>query len=358
MKKIISILFTATLLFACNSSQQSSSNNKDKSNGVKIMGEAQGTTYTIIYLENENNYQTQIDSILDRYDQDISLWVEGSLINRMNGHKRRDTVFAFFDTTKYFSVLFDVSKDIYKKTNGAFDPSVNPLVEAWGFGLKHKEKITKELIDSLLEKVGFDDLSIDMNEFYKNRYYYEKTEIFKGNPQVTLNFNAIAQGHSIDIVSEFLTTKGIENYMVEIGGELFCKGKNQHDKPWEIAIDKPVDNGTENSYQTVIQVSNQAVATSGNYRHFYELDGKKYAHTINPKTGYPVDHSLLSVTVITTDCSTADAYATAFMVMGVEESLLFVEKNPSLKLDIYMVYDNKGKLGIAMNEGMKKYISQ
>jgi len=357
-RKFHLLTFITLLLFiSCNT------NTKDKGNedtfiGLKIQGEAQGTTYTIIYLEDSTNYQTEIDSILTRYDQDLSLWVPNSLLTQINNHERRDTVFSFYDSTKYFSVIFDMSREIWKLTDGAFDPSVHPLVQAWGFGLKNKEEITPELIDSLKELVGFSPFDISINEIFKNKYIYDRTEVIKLSPNVKLDFNAIAQGHSIDVVSEFLDQKEITNYMVEIGGELYCKGLNQYNKPWGISIDKPDGESNSENYQEIIEVTNKAVATSGSYRKFYEKDGVKYSHTIDPNTGYPVTHSLLSATVIADGCASADAYATAFMVMGKDKSMEFVNNNPELDLAIYLIYDNGGKFETVMSNNMKQYLKQ
>lgn len=353
-KKHFAILFAFLLIFSCDTNK--STIQETEVFVSKIQGEAQGTSYTIIYLGDTTNYQPEIDSILRRYDQDLSLWVPSSILNQINRHERRDTVFCFHDTTKYFSVVFDMSKEIWKLTDGAFDPSVYPLVQAWGFGLKNKKNITPELIDSLKRSIGFSPFDIDINEMYKDQYFYDRTDVIKLNPKVKLDFNAIAQGHSIDIVSEYLEQKEIENFMVEIGGELYCKGLNQYHKPWRISIDKPDDSGEETGYQALLEVSNRAVATSGSYRKFYKKDGVKYSHTIDPKTGYPVTHSLLSVTVIADGCATADGYATAFMVMGKEKSLEFVNTHPDLDLAIYLISDDNGTYQTVMSDNMKQYL--
>lgn len=350
------IVFTFITLFSCNSSNDNKDEKSDNDFlGIKIQGEAQGSTYTIIYLDDTTNYQADVDSILDRYDQDLSLWVPNSLLNKINAHERRDTVFTFHDTTKYFSVLFDMSREIWKQTDGAFDPSVFPLVQAWGFGLKNRENVTPKMVDSLKELIGFSQFEIDINEIYENKYIYDRTDVVKLNPKVKLDFNAIAQGHSIDVLAEYLEQKGIENYMVELGGELKCKGHNQKQKPWGISIDSPKDNGES---QAVLQITDRAVATSGSYRKFYEKDGIRYSHTIDPKTGYPVTHSLLSATVITDSCANADGYATAFMVMGKDQALEFVKTHPELDLAIYLVYDDHGEFKTAMSENMQKYLQK
>ncbi|MDP4827252.1 MAG: FAD:protein FMN transferase [Flavobacteriales bacterium] len=318
---------------------------------VTISGETQGTTFTVTYRDTVD-YSLALDSIFKRVDGDLSLWVEGSLINRMNDHNRTDTVFAFIDSTRYFSILFDVSYELFKKTNGAFDPTVRPLVEYWGFGLKNMENATPAGVDSILPFVGMIPANFDMIEVYVNTYTYEETQIRKGDPRVKVDFNAIAQGFTVDLVSDYLHRKGIDDYMVEIGGELICKGVNTDSIPWRIAVDKPIESN-EHIAQGVLKVFNMALATSGNYRKFYEKDGKKLAHTIDPRTGYPVDHSLLSVTVMATNAMMADAYATAFMVMGLDETIAFLDENPLLNMHAMLIYDDNGTTKVWMSEALK-----
>ncbi|MCB0761588.1 MAG: FAD:protein FMN transferase [Flavobacteriales bacterium] len=354
MKKLhYFILFLFFAITACDSAndQQASS----PSNSRTIQGEAQGTTYTITYLNADTDYKQEVDSILNRFDQDISLWVPGSLINNINGVDRKDSIFVFFDETKYFSVLFDFSRDIWRKTNGSFDPTVYPLVEAWGFGLKNREDMNQAKVDSLLLCIGFDPTSIDMIE-EEEEYRYVQTQIYKGNPQVRLDFNAIAQGYAVDLLGDLLKEKGIEHFMIELGGEVLCKGHNDKGAPWRIAIDKPTDGARE--FQAIANVTDRAIATSGSYRKFYEEEGIRYSHTIDPRTGYPVSHSLLSATVMARDCGTADAYATAFMVMGVEQTIEFLETNPELGLDVYLIFDQAGQYQTVFTQGMIDIIEE
>jgi FAD:protein FMN transferase len=346
MKKILAFLSVSAFI-ACSPEADHSIANEF----VTISGETQGTTFTVTYRDSVD-YSRALDSIFKRVDGDLSLWVDGSLINRMNAHNRTDTVFAFIDSTRYFSILFDVSYELFKKTNGAFDPTVRPLVEYWGFGLKNMENATPAGVDSILPFVGMIPANFDMIEVYVNTYTYAETQIRKGDPRVKVDFNAIAQGFTVDLVSDYIHSKGIDDYMVEIGGELICKGVNTDSIPWRIAVDKPIESN-EHVAQGVLKVFNMALATSGNYRKFYEKDGKKFAHTIDPRTGYPVDHSLLSVTVMATNAMMADAYATAFMVMGRDETIAFLDENPLLNLKAMLIYDDNGTPKVWMSEALK-----
>lgn len=352
MKRLF-IPLLAIVLFACSNpdGQHSGTTANRKFPETVIQGEAQGTTWTVRYLEDTTDLKQAMDSLLLRIDRDLSTWRPGSLINRINAHDRTDTVYAFYDSTKYFSVLFDVSKLIYDETGGAFDPTVGPLVELWGFGLSKRDSVTAEAVDEVLPRIGFEPSNVDMIELEEN-YLYKETHIRKGQTGVHLDFNAIAQGFSVDLMAELLEQVDIHNYMIELGGEVRCKGVNADGKPWRIAIDKPKSEGSR-EFQAIVEVTNKSVATSGSYRKFYEVDGVRYSHTINPDTGYPVQHSLLSATVMTTDCASADAYATAFMVMGLEESRTFITANPDLGLDVYLIYDDNGTFKTWSTQGMK-----
>ena len=324
---------------------------------LTISGEAQGTTYTITTVGDTLSYQRGIDSLLARFDQEVSLWVEGSTLNRINSFGREDTVFSFVDSTKIFSLLFDLSHEVYRITEGAFDPTVYPLVEAWGFGLKNRREMTKERVDSIMFYVGFEPYRIDMNEIEEG-YVYQRTDVRIGRAGTRLDFNAIAQGYSVDLIGDYLDSKGLENYMIELGGEIKCKGTNAFGNDWRIAVDKPVDDEAERQFQAIITVKNKAVATSGNYRKYFQENGKVYSHTIDPRTGYPADHGLLSATVLANDCSTADAYATAFMVMGVQETAQFLAAHPELGLEVYLLYFNDGKIDAIISEGLRNQIDE
>ncbi|MCC7331854.1 MAG: FAD:protein FMN transferase [Flavobacteriales bacterium] len=315
MKKI-GVIFLVLSIYAC-------SQNKEPKL-MTVSGEAQGTTYHISYLDkNEVNYQRSIDSMLIEIDKSMSTYHKTSIITKIN---QTDSAVK---VDQMFKDVFLMSKQVYAASEGAFDPTVAPLVNAWGFGFKNLEKTDSSSIDSLLQFVDFDSFTL------------KEDLIIKSKPNLMLDFNAIAQGYSVDVIANFLSERGIENYMVEIGGEVLAKGKNNKNNWWRIGIDKPIENEKERTIEAVISLQNKALATSGNYRKFYEKNGVKYSHTLNPKTGYPVRHSLLSATVITDNCAMADAYATVFMVVGLEKAKEILEKNSNLKALLIFEDENK-----------------
>ena len=213
--------------------------------------------------------------------------------------------------------------------------------------------LSKTEVDSILEFVSFKD------GVYHTVDFREKTIVFcKNHPNFKIDFNAIAQGLSVDVVDDFISSKGYTDYYIEIGGELIVRGKNREGVNWKIGIDSPKENQIERELENIIHLSNKAVATSGNYRKFYVKDGVKYSHTLDPKSGFPVQHSLLSVTVVANDCATADAYATAFMVMGKEATLTFIEQHPEEKLEVYLLFSNdKGEIGRVNTVGFDKFLN-
>ncbi|MCK5171609.1 MAG: FAD:protein FMN transferase [Bacteroidales bacterium] len=329
MRKLIFTAIIGLSIISCNQ--------KPKSNYITFGGFTQGTTYNITYESiDSTDYQNKIDYLLAEFDTSLSTYNRFSVISKINFNESNITDF-------YLRTVLKKSEELYKNTNGAFDITVAPLVNAWGFGFKNKEEITNAVIDSLLEFVGFQNICI------------KDSIIIKQDPRVMIDVNAIAQGYSVDVVGDFLEEQGIINYLVEIGGEVKTKGLNSKDKEWKIGIDKPFDNNfvPGENLQAIIKLTNKSLATSGNYRKFYERNGVKYSHTINPKTGYPVAHPLLSATVIANDCMTADAYATAFMVMGLEKASKLVEKLPNI--EAYFIYcdengDYQGKATPAIQE--------
>ncbi|MBE7442116.1 MAG: FAD:protein FMN transferase [Flavobacteriales bacterium] len=315
MKKI-GFAFAFLTILACS--------NEKKSSLISIEGEAQGTTYHIAYINSNGvNYQRAIDSLLIEIDKSLSTYHKTSIITKFN---QADSL---VEIDEMFTDVFNLSKQVYQESEGAFNPTVAHLVNAWGFGFKNIENTDSSTIDSLLKFVDFDAISIIDNK------------VVKTNKNLMLDFNAIAQGYSVDVIADFLANQGIENYMVEIGGEVKVKGKNDKNKLWRIGIDKPVENETERTLEAVVNLNNQSLATSGNYRKFYEKDGAKYSHTLNPKTGYPVRHSLLSATVITDNCALADAYATVFMVVGIEKAKEILAKNNKIKA--VLIFENENK---------------
>jgi thiamine biosynthesis lipoprotein len=319
--------------------------------GFEFTGETQGTTYRIIVAEESVNFeQREIDSLLRVFDLSLSTYVSESVISSLNAATSKQ---LRVDSSGFFKRCYLQSEQVFTSSQGAFDPSVYPLVEGWGFMRNVETPLSKEKVDSILRFVSFEKDKFHSVSFSGDSIFFEKSD-----PRFKLDFNAIAQGLSVDVLADFLTSRGHANFYVEIGGELLVKGLNREGLPWKIGIDVPKENTDDEVRQleNVISVSGKAIATSGNYRKYYELDGKKYAHTLDPKTGYPVKHSLLSATVITDECAFADAYATVFMVMGLEKTKSFLKDHPELKLDVYLLYDDKGSIARFVSPGFERYM--
>jgi thiamine biosynthesis lipoprotein len=288
-------------------------------NQIHLEGFAQGTYYSIRYYDPQNrNLQKKIDSLLADFNKTASIYDENSIISRIN--RNEDNVLLNDD----FIQLFHFSKKVSEQTSGTFDITVGQLVNAWGFGNEQRQAVTKEKIDSLLPCVGYNKIEI------KDR------RLVKQNLCIKLDFNAIAKGYSVDKIGLFFDTLQIENYLIDIGGEVLAKG-TKNGKFWTVGIEKPTNNKDDNrQVLTSMPLNNKALATSGSYRKYYQENGIRYAHTISPQTGYPVDNNLLSVTVLHQKTVLADAYATAFMVMGMETSIEFVKKHKDL--EAYFIY--------------------
>lgn len=301
---------------------------------TNVRGQTMGTTYNIKYRDDQQrDFKPAIDSLLEVFNQSVNHYLPDSEITRFN---QQDTL--YFDLPYFYPVL-KRSDEIVQTTNGAFDPTVAPLVNAWGFGPEDQQLPDSITIDSLLQLVGFDKIE------YTNEYVTKKV------PNVSLNFSAIAKGGGVDVVGNYLSQRGVENFMVEVGGEVLCRGVNDKGELWKIGIDDPDRAG---NMSAAVTLDNQAIATSGNYRNYYEVDGKKYAHTINPKTGQQVTHSVLSVSVIADNCMTADGYATAFMVLGLEPTKEIIARDPSL--EVLIIYDDNGTTKTFQTDGLKNMV--
>ena len=336
------------------------SENNSHSNFNEILGYAQGTTFKVVYEDSlHRDFSHEIDSILNDFDRALSLYVDSSELLTLNNSKNQ---YHHLNKNSYLKNCIKQAKSIYEFTDGAFNPAIYPLVKYWGFSSSTlNESIEQNTIDSILQITSFSDTSfflIDSTSLDENSVLNETTFLFKLNPFSQLDFNAIAQGYSVDVVSSFLESRGSLNFMVEIGGEVVCRGINPSNEQWKIGIDQPIENSMPGQYdfQCVVKLDNRALATSGNYRKFYKKNGVKYAHTIDPHTGYPVSHSLLSVSVLASDAATADGFATAFMVMGEEKAISFIKSNPKLGLDAYFVVGKKDGNSIQMTEGMRDYL--
>ncbi|MCH4182005.1 MAG: FAD:protein FMN transferase [Prevotella sp.] len=297
-----------------------------------------GTVYHITY-QNDKDLQTGIDEALHEVDASLSPFNPQSIITQVNQNK---TV----KLNKMFTDVFSLAEEVSSETDGAFDITVAPLVNTWGFGFKKGKAPAPAIVDSLKSFVGF------------NKVKLINGKIVKQDPRVMLDCSGIAKGYGCDVVADFLRKNGIKNFIVEIGGEIVANGIDQKRVPWHIGVTKPTDDSlnTNQEIETILNVTDIAMATSGNYRNFYYKGGRKFAHTIDPHTGYPVQHSLLSSTVLAKNCATADAYATAFMVLGVNGAKAILRKHPELM--VYFIYaDDKGKLKEWYSPGLKDKIA-
>jgi thiamine biosynthesis lipoprotein len=311
-------------------------------------GNTQGTTYEIIIADNEVNFTgAEVDSVLAQFDASLSTYIPTSVISQLNANSES---LRIQDKTGFFKFCYNQSLDIFQNTNGFFDPSVFPLVKGWGFMDDIESPLTQEQVDVLLRDIGFD-------KHHEALFEGDFVELVKTNPGFQLDFNAIAQGYSVDVLGDFLEERGQKNFYIEIGGELLLRGQNLKGTKWNIGIDVPADKSSTHQIENIVSISDEAIATSGSYRKFYEKDGKRYAHFLNPKTGFPVEHSLLSASVIAPTCAQADAYATAFMVMGAEETLKFVSEHPELNLEVYLLEadGNDGYIR-SMSDGFQSYL--
>lgn len=280
---------------------------------IKDSGMVFGTTYSITYQYHEN-LKSDIEDVMQQVDNSLSPFNKSSVITAINNNTSTKA-------DNHLTEVFTLAQTVNKETDGAFDITVAPLVNAWGFGFRSGTRPTEAQIDSLLTIVGQEKVTL------------KDGEIIKSDPRIMLDCSAIAKGFGVDKVAEFLAGKGIKNYLVEIGGEISARGKNSRGTEWNIGVTKPVDDSLSinQENQAVLQITDKAMATSGNYRNFYYEGGKKYAHTINPHTGKPAQSDILSATVIAQSCAVADAYATAFMVLGSEKAKEILKKHPELQ---------------------------
>jgi len=304
-------------------------------------GFAQGTTYSVVFEDNDkieiSDLKTNVEKILYDFDMSLSIYQDSSVVSRIN---RDEDVLP--DT--FFIEAFTKSKEISQITSGAFDITVGPLVEAWGFGPDAAKSFTEPIRDSLMDFIGMDKVEIRNGMVYKE------------DPRIKLDFNAIAQGYSVDILSSYLSSIGINRHLVEIGGEVRVCG-DKGGVLWRIGIDRPEDNNMMpgEDLQAIISLKDRSLATSGNYRKFYIEDGIKYSHTIDPKTGYPARNRLLSATIIADDCATADGIATACMVMGQDKTIEFLNLHP--EFEAYLIYsDDNGNFKTWATQNLKEYI--
>lgn len=306
----------------------------------KDQGFVFGTMYNISYQSAEN-LKHEIEAVLSEVDGEFSMFNGQSVVSRIN--RGEQPVLS-----SMFREVYGQAVIVNKETCGAFDVTVAPLVNAWGFGFRHQQMPTDAQVDSLLQIVGMHHLDFDADQ----------SVIRKDDARVMLDFSAIAKGYGCDCVARLLRSRGVSNFMVEIGGEVVTQGISPNRLPWRIGVTKPTDDTlqAQKELQTVLNVTDRAMATSGNYRNFYYQGGRKFAHTIDPKSGYPVQHNILSATVLAPSCAEADAYATSFMVMGLDRARDLLEHHPELMA--YFIYDDDGgQLSVWYSPSLKDKIN-
>lgn len=328
--KVWSFVIFIFLLISCES---------EKSNSILVSdsGQTQGTYYHIKYMiEDGESLKKNIDSLLIVIDNSLSTYNPNSLISRINNGE-------IIATDSMLRTVFRAANEVYENTNGAFDCSITPLVNAWGFGFSNKEKMDTARVIELLNLVDFKKIKLSNDTILMNK-------------NMMLDFNSLAQGYTVDLIAHMFDSIGLDNYLIEVGGEIKSKGKNPDNNFWTIGVDRPNEIiNPKDRFQFILNLFNTSLATSGNYRKFYQENGVKYSHVINPKTGFPSFNKLLSVTVIHESCMKADAYATAFMVMGLKKSKLYLDKNTDL--EAYIVYrDTNGELKTFISENLQKRI--
>lgn len=331
-------------IFSCNENVQEAPTYQT------YQGKTMGTTYVIKYNDStKRNFQPAIDSLLVAVNEELSTYINSSLISKFN-QDTSEGGFILGLGKKHFQANLKRSAEIFEKTAGYFDATVMPLVNYWGFGHDGKKKVTavdSMAIDSLLEFVGFDKITWTREKAF-DRLVKEKSSI-------QLDFSALAKGYGVDAVGNLLSANGVQNYMVEIGGEVRAKGKNPKGEWWTIGINTPTEDANITDFQSIIQLQDIAIATSGNYRNYYQMDGKKYGHILNPKTGFQERSNLLSASVFANDCMTADAYATAFMVLGLDKAFKLATEIQSLEaLFIYGTED--GGMEVKYTKRVESYL--
>ncbi len=313
----------------------------DRTPLVSFSGRTMGPiVYTVKYFDKEErNFQQQVDSVLKAFNLSLNTYNPNSEISNFN----KDSVFNF--SLPYFYPVLESSKKIYDLSGGAYDPTIMPLAKTWGFGPGKEINMDSSLIDSLRQLVGFDKI------------HFDKVKVSKEDARIMLDFSASAKGYGVDIVADFLKSKGIKNAMIEIGGEVVTIGNNlSTDKPWKIGILNPNSDEINQFYISIVELDNRAMATSGNYFNYHIVDGVKYSHTISPFTGYPIIHSLLSASVFAENCMEADALATAFMVLGYEQTIDILNNHP--EYDAYLVLsDSQGNLSTYATDGIKPFLT-
>ena len=305
---------------------------------IVLQGLAQGSYYAITYFDELNrDFQHEIDSIFHAVDMSVNLWVDSSIISKVNRNENVTLDSIFIDN-------FRIAQKAARLSDGYFDPTISPIVAAWGFSYKSGDSLTPQLIDSLRALVDY------------RKIHIENGMIIKENPYMKLDFNAIAQGYTSDLIAAFLESRGIKNYLVDTGGEIMAHGNKPDGKPWIVGIEKPAENwDSEQVVQTRIALRDKGLVTSGSTRKYTERNGRRYSHCIDPKTGYPVEHNVLSATVMAENSVWADALASICMVMGMEKSLPLIESMDGVEV-YYIFVNDQNELETFATEGFQKLI--
>ena len=309
-----------------------------QSHKIVLQGLAQGSYYAVTYYDAENrNFQPEIDSIFHAVDMSVNLWVDSSIISKVNRNEDVTLDSIFLDN-------YRIAMETARLSDGYFDPTISPIVAAWGFSYKSGDSITPQLIDSLKQLVDYRKIRI------------ENGMVVKENPNMKLDFNAIAQGYTSDLIASFLESRGIKNYLVDTGGEIMARGSKPNGQPWIVGIEKPAENwDSEQEVQTRIALRDKGLVTSGSTRKYTERNGRRYSHCIDPKTGYPVEHNVLSATVLAENSIWADALASICMVMGMEKSLPLIESMDGVEA-YYIFVDDQNELETFATEGFRELL--
>ncbi len=332
--------FLIIILTACNNEPKNS-----QPNYQSFEGKTMGTYYRITYADSLNrDFAKEIDQLLIDINNEVSTYIPTSTISQFNQTERELNI---TDKIHFIRNLQGALK-VNHQSNGVFDPTVMPLVNYWGFGYTEKKPVTQVdsvKIDSLIQLVGADKIQLEQSE--------NQTVLKKLKPRVQIDFSGIATGYALDTIGRFLEYKGVKNYLADIGGEQRARGVNAKGKIWMIGINIPSETAAKTDILTTVELKDWTISTSGNYRNFYEVNGVKYSHTINPKTGFPERNTLLSATVFATECIDADAWATAFMVMGIDKAFASAEQNPDV--EAYFIYSDPvdGSMQVKFTSGLK-----
>ncbi len=340
----IVLLFTAALVFVqCENTAPK--HNPDEP--VHVTGKTQGTTYSILYYDSlGRDFKTDIDELLAQFDSSISTYNPSAEMYRLNAS---DTVRFLKDPYNFIYHSFNEAKHLAMITEGMFDFTIYPVANYYGFYTGDKPRESQEEFEEALSLVDFNGINVHSANGL--------VEINR-RPGQQMDFNAIAQGYSVDLLANLLTERGINSFMVEVGGEVYAKGRKHTGESWRIGIDKPVEKEEDRALQTVVHLDGYALATSGSYRKFYEKDGKRYSHAISPITGLPVQHNLLSVSVLAERCEIADGFATAFLIMGTEATLDFLHQHPEYGLEVFLIFDQgNGELETLASDGFESILS-